>query len=293
MFDTSNVTLQATGLIALADLPPVVIQTTLIGTTSYSDALVISPGMHHQQATSEINHEEFPITGTMTTRYILHVKNPATVHYLQSISIAGHLVAAHIYLCNDIFKESSLLQSFIAGLPTSLLYTLCPMLTIIVTVSLAHIQDLWALGVLGGFVVLRLINVVIIKWRDERGWKGQKQPGGTVDDLEAVASGQWLRDMTSIDNFAVMCAMMLIYISAALSFNASMAGSMLIASLLLSTAALLTLCNSSTQWALKKYYKQRLALANELIAEMGGWNDWAIGMGLVLPETGEERLINV
>ncbi|KAK0492414.1 hypothetical protein EDD18DRAFT_1310973 [Armillaria luteobubalina] len=283
MFETSNATLQAAGLIALADLPPVVIQTALIGTASYSDALVTSPGMHHQQAASEINHGEFPITGAMTTGYIFCVENTATVHYLQSISVAGHLGTAHVYLRNDIFKESSLLQSFIAGLPASLLYALY----------------WWALGVLGGFVVSRFTNVVVIKRTDERGWKGQKEPGVHGDLLillchDPVASGQWLRDMTAMNNFAVTCATMLIYTSAALSFNASTAGSMLIASLLLSTAALLTICDQviRTVGAPKKY-EQRLALANELIVEMGGRNDWAIGMGLVLPETGEERLINV
>ncbi|KAK0244924.1 hypothetical protein EDD85DRAFT_216197 [Armillaria nabsnona] len=323
MFDTSNITFQAAGFIALADVPPVIVRTALLGTASYSDALVIAPGMHHQQAASEINCGEFPITGAMTTGYIFRIENPATVHYLQAIGVAGHLVTAHVYPRNNIFKENTPLQSFfVAGVPASLLYALCPVLTIIVAASLARIRDWWGLGVLGGFVVSRLINVVVIKRRDERGWKGQKEPGvqgdlfillchdrwvrlqGAVDDLKAVASGQWLRDMTAIESFAVICATMLVYVSAALAFNASTVGSMLIASLLLSTAALLTLCNSSTRClqicdriirrvGAPKKYERRLALANELIAEMGGRNDWAIGMGLVLSKSGEAGVVNV
>ncbi|KAK0244926.1 hypothetical protein EDD85DRAFT_216249 [Armillaria nabsnona] len=323
MLDTSNITLQAAGLIALADLPPVIVRTAFVGTASYSDALVIASGMHHQQAASEINCGEFPITGAMTTGYIFRVENPATVHYLQSIGVTGHLVIAHVYPRNNLCKDNTLLRSFfIAGVPASLLYGLCPVLTIIVAASLAHIRDWWGLGVLGGFVVSRLINVVVIKRRNEKGWKGQKEPGvqgdlfillchdrwvrlqGAVDDLKAVASGQWLRDMTAIESFAVICATMLVYVSAALAFNASTVGSMLIASLLLSTAALLTLCNSSTRClqicdriirrvGAPKKYERRLALANELIAEMGGRNDWAIGMGLVLPKSGEAGVVNV
>ncbi|KAK0472577.1 hypothetical protein IW261DRAFT_734748 [Armillaria novae-zelandiae] len=322
MLESSNIILQAAGLLALADLPPVVVRTALIGTASYSDALVVTPGMHHQQSASQINCGEFPITGAMTTGYIFRVENPATVHYLQRIGVAGHLVTAHVYPRTNIFKENTLLQTFVAGVPASLLYALCPLLTIMVAVLLVRIRDWWALGVLGGFAVSRLINVVVIKRRDERGWKGQKEPGvqgdlfillchdrwvrlqGAVDDLKAVASGQWLRDMTATESFAVTCATMLVYTSAALAFNASVDGSLLIALLLLSTVALLTLCNSSirclqicdriirTVGAPKKY-ERRLALANDLIAEAGGRNDWAVGMGLVLPKPGERGVVNV
>ncbi|SJL15595.1 uncharacterized protein ARMOST_19097 [Armillaria ostoyae] len=311
----SNVTLQATGLIALADFPPVTVRTALSGTASYSDALVLAPGMHQQQSASEINRGEFPITGAMTTGYIFRVENPATVYYLQSIGVTGHLVTAHVYPS----KQKTLFQSF--SVPANLLYALCPVLTIVVAISLARIQDWWALGVLGGFVVSRFINVVVIKRRDEKGWKGKAEPGengdlfillchdrwvrlqGSVDDLKAVASGQWLRDLTTLESFAITSATMLVYVSAVLAFNASPVGSLLIGSLLLSTAALLTLCNSlsgclqmcdrviRTEGAPKKY-ERRLALANKLIDEVDR-NDWAIGMGLVLPKPGEAGVVNV
>ncbi|PBK61735.1 hypothetical protein ARMSODRAFT_624083 [Armillaria solidipes] len=315
MFD-SNVTLQAAGLIALADLPPVIVRTALSGTASYCDALVLAPSMHQQQTVSEINRGEFPITGAMTTGYVFRIENPATVHYLQSIGITGHLVTAHVYPS----EQNTLHRPFFAS--ATLLYALCPVLTIIVAVSLALIRDWWALGVLGGFIVSRLINVIVIKRRYENGWKGKKEPDiqgdlfillchdrwvrlqGAVDDLKAVASGQWLRDLTALESFSITCATMLVYVSAALAFNASPVGSLLIGFLLLSTAALLTLCNSLTGslqmcdrviWRVgaPKKYERRLVLANELITDMGGRSDWAIGMGLVLPKSGEAGIVNV
>ncbi|KAK0436114.1 hypothetical protein EV421DRAFT_1892445 [Armillaria borealis] len=294
----SNVILQATGLVALADLRQVTVRTALSGTAWYSDALVLAPGMHQQQSASEINCGEFPITGAMTSGYIFRVENPATVYYLQSIGVTGHLVTAHV----DSYKRKRPLRSFFA-------------LTLIVVVSLALIRDWWALGVLGGFMVSRFINVVVIKLRDENRWKGKKESGvqgdlfillchdrwvrlqGSVDDLKAVTSGQWLRDLTTMESFAITCATMLVYVSAILAFNASPVGSLLIGFLLLSTAALLTLCNSLTgvirRVGAPKKYERRLELANKLISEMNGRSDWAISMGLVLPKSGEARVVNV
>ncbi len=329
MFDKSsipdNVTLQAAGLVALADLPAVTIRTALAGTASYSDALVILPGMHHQQSAGEINRGEFPTTGAMTTGYVFRVENPATVNYLQNIGATGHLVTAHVYphpSCDEsLSQQNKLLRSiFVAGVPAALLYALCPALTIAVAVLLVVIEDWWGLGVLGGFVLSRFINVVVVKRRSGKGWKGIKEDGdgdllillsqdrwvrlrGLVDDLKAVTAGQWLRDLTAMESFAVMCATMLVYISAILAFNASTVGSLLIAGLLLSTAALLTVCNSSTQ-CLRMYdrvirtvgepkkYERRLFMAKELVDEVGR-KDWAIGMGLVLPEPGERGAVNV
>ncbi|PBK96068.1 hypothetical protein ARMGADRAFT_1010913 [Armillaria gallica] len=305
-------TLQLTGLVALADLPPITVRTALSGTASYLDTLVLAPGMHQQQSASEINRGEFPITGAMTTGYVFRVENPATVYFLQSIGVTGHLVTAQVY-------PSKPNWSFVS--PATLLYALCPVLTIVVAVSLARIRDWWALRVLGGFVVSRFINVVVIKRRDENGWKGKEEPGdqgdlfimlchdrwvrlqGAVDDFKTVASGQWLRDLTALESISVTFATMLVYVSTALAFNASPVGSVLIVFLLLSTASLLTLCNSLTgelqmcervirRVGAPKKYERRLLLANELIDEIGR-NDWAIGMGLVLPESGEAGMVNV
>ncbi|PBK87612.1 hypothetical protein ARMGADRAFT_1016465 [Armillaria gallica] len=321
-----DVTLQASGFIALADISAVTVRTALVGSTTYFDVLVIAPGMHQQQSAGEINRGEFPTTGAMTTGYVFRVENPATVNYLQNIGITGHLVTAHVYphpSCDEnLSRQNKLIRSFfVTGVPATLLYALCPALTIIVVVLLCVIQDWWGLGVLGGFALARFINMVVIKRRNEKGWKGEPEKGangdllillsqdrwvrlqGSVEDLKAVTAGQWLRDLTAIESFAVTCATMAIYVSAVLAFNASTIGNLLIAGLLLSTVALLTLCNSSTQCLqmcdrvirrvrISERYPRRRVLADQLVAEMGR-KDWAIGMGLVLPDPGERGAVNV
>ncbi|KAK0200604.1 hypothetical protein DFS33DRAFT_1362909 [Desarmillaria ectypa] len=323
---SGKVTLQAAGLIALADVSAASVRTALVGSASIFDTLVIVPGMHQQQSADEINRGEFPTTGAMTTGYVFRVENPATVNYLQDIGVTGHLVTAHVSPSPSyderLSKQNKLIQSLlVAGVPATLLYALCPVLTIIAFVLLGVIRDWWALGVLGGFALSRLINTVVIKRRDEKGWKGAMEKGekgdllillsqdrwvrlqGSIEDLKAVTAGQWLRDLTAAERFAVTCATMLVYASAVLAFNASTAGSLLIAGLLLSTVALLTLCNSSTQCLqmcdrvirkvrISERYPRRRVMADQLVAEMGR-KDWAIGMGLILPDPGEKGMVNV
>lgn len=158
-------------------------------------------------------------------------------------------------------------------------------------------------------VVARLVNVVIIKQRSVKEWKGAKEPGvkgdllillsqdrwvrlqGSVDDLKAVTAGQWLRELSVYENFATAFATLLVYVSAALAGNASKIGSLLIACLLLCSVALLGVCNSTTK-CLQMYdrvvrtqgepkkYERRLDMAADLIVETGR-KDWAIGIALV------------
>ncbi len=93
---SSPITLEATGLLALADLPAVTLRTALVGGACFLNMLVLVPGMHKQQCADEINRGEFPTTGTMTSGYIFRVENPSTVSYLQSIGQTGHLVTARV-----------------------------------------------------------------------------------------------------------------------------------------------------------------------------------------------------
>lgn len=103
----------------------------------------------------------------MTTSHIFRVENPASL-LPPKHRVTGYLIIAHVYTCKSNW-------SFFA--PATLLYALCPILTIFVAVSLALIQDWWALVILAGFVVSRCINVIVIKRRDENGWKGKKELG--------------------------------------------------------------------------------------------------------------------
>ncbi|KAK0200599.1 hypothetical protein DFS33DRAFT_1376101 [Desarmillaria ectypa] len=326
MFDTSSIsghiTLESAGLIALADLSTVAVRTALTGTASYLDVLVLTPGMHQQQSAVKINDGELPNTGSMTNGYVFRVENPATVSYLRHIGRTGKLVTARVstkpsrdcdpftnpFCDNDLSPQNS--PFFVAGVRATLLYLMCPILTIIVFALLCIIRDWWAVTVLGMLVLARFINVVVIKRRSQEGWKGKKESGngdllillsqdrwvrlqGTINDLKAVTAGHWLRGQTSEESFAVGFATLLVYASAALAGNASTVGSLHIACLLLCSAALLSLCNSSTQCLQmfgrivqregdRKDYAQRLDMVKDLICQSGK-SDWAIGMGLIKP----------
>ncbi|SJL08143.1 uncharacterized protein ARMOST_11506 [Armillaria ostoyae] len=320
MFGTSSlsgpVTLDAAGLVALADLSAVALRTALMGTASYLDILVLAPGMHTQQSADDVNRGEFPMTGSMTTGNIFRVENPATVRYLQDISRTGCLVTAKVSLrprpCNTFVIPLSgidLSPIFNAGARAALLYLLCPVLTIIVIALLGAIRDRWALLVLGMLIVARTINVIVIKRRSRKDWKGAKEEGdlnlfvllsqdrwvhlhGSINNLKTATAGQWLRDKTAEESFGIGVATLLVYASAALASNASTAGSLLIACLLLSSVALLALCNYSTR-CLQMYdcmvekvegtmvrYPRRIEMVKELIHKSRR-SDWADRMELI------------
>ncbi|PBK87620.1 hypothetical protein ARMGADRAFT_1016471 [Armillaria gallica] len=312
-----HILLQAAGLFALADLPTVAARTAVTGTASILDILILAPGMHRQQAVDDINHGEFPMTGAMTTGYVFRVENPATVSYLQDIGRTGHLVTAKVLPHPSRNEELSRINRhlhsfFVAGVPATLFYIVGPVLTGVVVALMGVIRDFWGLGVLGLFMLSRLINVVIIKRRSLKGWKGMLEPGkdgdllillsqdrwirlqGSVDDLKTVTAGQWLRDRTLVEGFAISFATLLVYAAVILSFNASTVGSLMIACLLLCSSALLGLCNSLTS-CLQMFdcivrvegeprrYERRVHMATQMIQESKR-NDWAISMGLVVPE---------
>ncbi|KLO17093.1 hypothetical protein SCHPADRAFT_179901 [Schizopora paradoxa] len=310
----STVALNAAGLLALADLPTISHRTVLSGSASLFDVLILAPGIHRQQASSELNGGELPITGAMTTGYVFRIENQATVSYLQKIGKPGCLTTVHVVKAG---KRTLFDGGFVPGL----LYSLGVILTPISIFFLISIEDFWAVGVLFMLMVARLINVLVIRRRTIKGWKGVKEPGmegdlltllsqdrwvrlrGLVDDLKEVASGQWMRDQTTVEGFATSFATLLVYMSSAIAFNASFNGSIIIACLLLSSVALLGLCNSTTrklrmfdcivyQDGPPKQYKRRRDMADELISSSKR-EDWAIGMGLIVPPKDQAVLVSV
>ena len=64
-----NLSLDAAGLVALADLTTIAKRTALTGTACLSDVLVLCPGIHRQQNAPDLNGGEYPATGAMTTGY--------------------------------------------------------------------------------------------------------------------------------------------------------------------------------------------------------------------------------
>ncbi|KAK0430029.1 hypothetical protein EV421DRAFT_2042141 [Armillaria borealis] len=291
-----HITLEAAGLVALADLSIVAVRTALTGTASPLDVLLLAPGMHQQQSAEEVNRGEFPTTGSIINGYVFRVENPATVSYLQRIARTGHLVAAQV----------SMHPSRDALYPYTIAF---PILTVVVLALLAAIQDWWGFWVLGMLIAARAINVIVIRRRskDSEDWKGapEKGPGdlliilskdrwvrlhGSLNDIKTVTAGEWLRDPSTAESFSVALATLLVYAAAALAGNASTMGSLLIACLLLCSAALLGLCNSWTR-CLQMYdcivrqdgmtprYKRRMDMVDDLI-RASGKSDWAYEMGL-------------
>ncbi|KZT22993.1 hypothetical protein NEOLEDRAFT_1163877 [Neolentinus lepideus HHB14362 ss-1] len=195
----------------------------------------------------------------------------------------------------------------------SVIYALGLLMTIVVLYLLIYIRDWWGVGVVAMLIVARLCNVVVIRRRTTMGWKGAPEPGvwgdlfillsqdrwvrirGLVDDLKIVTAGQWLKEETAVESFIVSVGTLLVYASAALAGNSSTVGNLLIACLLLISVALLAVCNSLTETQHMfgrtlctdgeppEPYQRRLDLANKLIKEVKR-DDWAIRMGLIVPE---------
>ncbi|KZT22977.1 hypothetical protein NEOLEDRAFT_1039605, partial [Neolentinus lepideus HHB14362 ss-1] len=295
----------AAGLIALADLKTPGYRIALKGTSSFLDALFLVPGIHCQRYVSNVNGAEYPATGAMTTGYVFRTENEATVYYLQRVGLPGHLVTLEVLPTAPkpaLFSKDALVRAlYLVGIVSTLAVTLC----------LYQIQDLWGLYVVAMLITARLLNILVIKRRSKLGWKGAPEPGvkgdllillsqdrwvrmrGLVDDLKTVTSGSWMREETTVESFFVNVGTILVYASPAVAVNASAAGGLLIGSLLLITLALLGLCNALTETqhmfgrTLRiveppKKYRRRLDLVEELV-KVSGRNDWAIGMGMIVP----------
>jgi hypothetical protein len=313
----NSASFSAAGLIVLADLSTIAERTALTGSTSILDTLFLSPGIHRQQAAAEANRGELPATGAMTTGYVFRIENQATIAYLQRIGHPGCLVTVRvdkssshttIRWIRNLFSPSGFASStfYLAGIWLSIS-------SLSMTVS---IGDRWAFSVLCILIFARFLNMLVLKRRTQFGWKGISEPGvegdllvllsqdrwvriqGLVDDLKAVTAGQWLRDPTTVEGFATAFATLLVYVSAAVASNASGTGCLIILTLMLVSASLLGLANAFTRTlqmfgrtvsvvAGPKYYHRRLDMANEMI-ENSGRSDWAVSMGLILPQAGQD-----
>lgn len=311
-----KISLDAAGLVALADLSTVARRTAFTGTSALADTLILCPGLHRQQDAPSLNGGEYPICAAMTTGYVFRVENQATVLYLQKVGRAGHLTC--LTVSNSGPKPSIWLRFFSrlsdfggsSFVPVAA-YVAAVMLTITVLALLVLLKDWWGLGVVGILTCARLINVLVIRHRAVMGWKGEPEPGqqsdliillsqdrwirmrGAVDDVKAITSGEWLREPTFVESSLVAFATLLVYLDATLAGNSTKEGKVLLLVLLFCSAGLLGFVNEFTNVS-KMYgrtitldgppqpYKRRLVLAKELIRETGR-SDWAIRLGMAQP----------
>jgi hypothetical protein len=91
-----RVSLDAAGLVSLADLSTVAKRTVLTGNGAYLDVLIICPGFHRQQAAPELNSGEYPAAGALTTGFVFRVENPAIVVFLQKVGRIGQLTSLRV-----------------------------------------------------------------------------------------------------------------------------------------------------------------------------------------------------
>jgi hypothetical protein len=199
---------------------------------------------------------------------------------------------------------------------SSCAYLLAAAMTFVALVFLICSKDWWGLIVIGFLCISRLCNVIIIRRRTNVSWQGASEPGvkgdllillsqdrwicmqGMVDDLKAVTSGQWLREMTFIESSIAAFATVLVYLDAALASNVGQVGKLILLFLLIASAGALAIANETTEMLQmhgrlievagpRKKYARRLDMANELI-EQSGRDDWALRLGMKLPSKDEK-----
>ncbi len=308
-----KVSLDAAGLVALADLSTVAHRTVLTGTSALADILVLCPGLHKQQDAPDLNKGEYPACGAMTSSYIFRCENQATVLYLQKVGRTGHLTCLSV--SNNSEKQTGWMRvldkvfDFTDASPIAVLaYSAAAALTVTVLVLLTLLKDWWAVAVLAILILARSINVVVVRRRAKISWKGEPEPGeksdliilmsqdrwirmrGDVDDVKAITSGEWLRDLSFIESSLVAFATLIVYLDAALAGNATKEGKLLLLMLLFCSAGLLGIANQYTK-ILRMYgrsvkvegarqpYQRRLHLTEKLIREIGTYH-WALRLGM-------------
>lgn len=308
----SNVSLDAAGLVAIAEITAVAQRTVLTGTSTYSDALILCPGLHRQQSAPELNGGEFPAVAAMTSGYVFRVENPATVNFLQRHGKTGHLVTLEVLPCTDRKQPRfSLSKLKMEELAPHIFYWSSALLSPAVLGFFLYIREWWGVFCLLVLIFARLCNVFVIRRRtSEVGWKGASEPDqrgdllilmsgdcwirlqGAVDDLKAVTSGKWWRERTMAEDCLTALATVLVYINTALVSNINTLGQIVFLVLFVLSAALLFLANITTpamhmygrkiqvKGHAKKYYRRR-DMADELVRESGR-KDWARRLGLIV-----------
>ncbi|KAJ3524117.1 hypothetical protein NM688_g8616 [Phlebia brevispora] len=318
---SSRINFSLAGLLALADISTIKQRIALQGSSYILDTLLLVPGIHTQQEAPKVNGGELPKTCAMTTGYVFRTENQATVNYFQKIAKKGSLTTVEVESEKDRFPLFRVLFPIGDTIP-SLLYFAGISLTVTSLSLLILFRDFWAMGILLILMFSQLVNTVLTRRRAQIGWKGQLEPGvhgdllivleddacirmrGLTDDLKAVTAGQWMRELNTIEGYLSSSATMLVYIAAALSPNSSAKGGLCLAVLLLTSVAMLGLCNTMTQElhmfgrrvhiveGPKKYKSEKEMVAALLKEPTMKCTSWVISMGFVKNEEELEALKN-
>ena len=312
----AGLSLDAAGLVALADLSTIARRTAFTGTSALADILILCPGLHKQLEAPKLNDGEYPACAAMTTGYAFRVENQAMVIFLQKVGLTGHLTCLNV--AGAPLRPSGLWQTLSGlhnyrGAPMlpAFAYFLAAMLTPSVLVLMALLEDWWGFAVVCILMFARAINVLVIRRLSIPQWKGELEPGeqsdliilvsqdrwirmrGATDDVKVITSGTWLQDPTFLQSSLVGFATLLVYLDAALAGNATKEGKVLLIILLFCSVGLLALVNEHTK-VFRMYgrtisvegppqpYNRRLTLTKKLMRESGR-SDWAIRLGMAQP----------
>ncbi|KAH6885284.1 hypothetical protein B0T10DRAFT_92341 [Thelonectria olida] len=190
-----SITLSTGGLIALADLRTVAHRTAIRGGSSWFDAVVLAPGLHHQQACDYLDNET-PLdllatpalaaaAGGQTPQYL--VKNSVLANYLSRLSrsdmkqiltldigstegewtVKKRLNALFTRAKEKVEEDHSVrLQPTLDWL-SHFFYLLNPLFTISAIYFMVLFEDIWGLCLILALIVSRLLNIWAIKNRTQ------------------------------------------------------------------------------------------------------------------------------
>lgn len=97
-----NLSLSASGLIALADLSTIAQRTAITGGSSWMDTLLLAPGLQYQQAADElvkgsgVDAIVDAVEGRDGKPTTFRINNAATAHYIQKIAQPGEQVTLDV-----------------------------------------------------------------------------------------------------------------------------------------------------------------------------------------------------
>lgn len=143
-----------------------------------------------------------------------------------------------------------------------LLYLSAPLFTAFSITFMIILADWWGLSILLSLMLSRILNIWAIKSRTsplpsasipdlrtteyliDLGGGHKARLRGSDADLQALLTQAWLRAQSQIDGYLEAMAKLLVYLAAALGGNMTQGGSIVLAGLLLSSAACLGLSNA-------------------------------------------------
>ncbi|KAK7433302.1 hypothetical protein QQZ08_000240 [Neonectria magnoliae] len=224
-----NLSLSASGLLALADLRTVAHRTALTGGSSWLDALVLAPGLHYQQACEDLDREA-PVglvalstvpalAGGAERRY--GVKNVVTVNYLMRLcrEAGDGLVTLDVGSVGEwdvgkrlwgLLRRRRMMareggEDYYDISPpdldwlSHLLYLISPVLTIASITFMTLFEDWWGLGILFALILSRILNIWAIKHRASQPATPPPAPDHAVAEYRIDLGGGHIVRLRGVD----------------------------------------------------------------------------------------------